>query len=60
MSLELSLYKAIQKIVPDAAFTLFTGDIVDHGLWNTTQAYNEKESQFYETHRWPNIDDILN
>ncbi|KAJ9142785.1 Sphingomyelin phosphodiesterase [Pleurostoma richardsiae] len=40
VSLEDSLYAAIKAIVPDAAFSLFTGDIVDHAVWNTTQAQN--------------------
>ncbi|KAM0452211.1 hypothetical protein ACHAPV_008764 [Trichoderma viride] len=42
VSLETSLYQAIQELVPDAAFTIFTGDIVDHAVWNTSQAYNEQ------------------
>ncbi|KAJ6438415.1 Sphingomyelin phosphodiesterase [Purpureocillium lavendulum] len=40
VSLEESMYKAINSLVPDAVFTLFTGDIVDHAIWKTTQAYN--------------------
>ncbi|KAK2603473.1 hypothetical protein QQS21_004333 [Conoideocrella luteorostrata] len=39
-TLERSMYDAINDVVPDAAFTIFTGDIVDHAIWNTTQAYN--------------------
>ena len=39
-TLESSMYKAINDLVPDAAFTIFTGDIVDHAIWNTTQPYN--------------------
>jgi len=39
-SLEASMYEAISEIAPDAAFVLFTGDIVDHAVWNTTQAQN--------------------
>ncbi|KAK3062115.1 hypothetical protein LTS18_004792, partial [Coniosporium uncinatum] len=31
---------AISKIAPNAAFTIFTGDIVDDAVWNTTQAQN--------------------
>jgi sphingomyelin phosphodiesterase len=27
------MYAAIRSIVPDAAFTIFTGDIVDHAVW---------------------------
>lgn len=45
VSLEVSMYQAIKEIVPDAAFSLFTGDIVDHAIWNTSQPYNEKESR---------------
>ncbi|KAM3449141.1 hypothetical protein MY3296_007179 [Beauveria thailandica] len=37
VDLEQSMYKAIQEIAPDAAFTLFTGDIPDHTIWNTTK-----------------------
>lgn len=42
-SLEKSMYEAIKKIVPDAAFTIFTGDIVDHAVWNTSQPYNTEQ-----------------
>lgn len=45
-TLEASMYKAINEIVPDAAFTIFTGDIVDHAIWNTSQAYNSAISRF--------------
>ena len=44
VTLEESMYTAIKKIVPNAAFTIFTGDIVDHAVWNTTQSYNEQQS----------------
>ncbi|KAK4252325.1 Metallo-dependent phosphatase-like protein [Corynascus novoguineensis] len=37
LSLEESMYAAIRSIAPDAAFTLFTGDIPDHAIWNTTE-----------------------
>ncbi|OAA43425.1 Sphingomyelin phosphodiesterase [Beauveria brongniartii RCEF 3172] len=37
VDLEQSMYKAIREIAPDAAFTLFTGDIPDHTIWNTTK-----------------------
>ncbi|KAI1501088.1 V-type ATPase [Biscogniauxia marginata] len=40
ITLEHSMYAAIKGIVPDAAFSIFTGDIVDHAVWNTTQAQN--------------------
>ncbi|OCK79268.1 sphingomyelin phosphodiesterase [Lepidopterella palustris CBS 459.81] len=39
-SLEESMYAAIASIAPNAKFALFTGDIVDHAVWNTTQAQN--------------------
>ncbi|KAI0403238.1 Metallo-dependent phosphatase-like protein [Xylaria palmicola] len=40
LSLEQSMYNAIRTLVPDAAFSIFTGDIVDHAVWNTTTAQN--------------------
>ncbi|KAJ3552028.1 hypothetical protein NPX13_g11215 [Xylaria arbuscula] len=40
VSLEKSMYEAIKTFVPDAAFAIFTGDIVDHAVWNTTIAQN--------------------
>ncbi|KAF7542515.1 hypothetical protein G7Z17_g11503 [Cylindrodendrum hubeiense] len=43
VSLEESMYAAIQEIVPDVAFTIFTGDIVDHAVWNTSQSYNTEQ-----------------
>ncbi|RKK82020.1 hypothetical protein BFJ69_g3307 [Fusarium oxysporum] len=48
-SLEHSMYEAIKRLVPDAAFTIFTGDIVDHSIWNTSWDYNEHQIiQSYE------------
>ncbi|KAG5980371.1 hypothetical protein E4U55_004098 [Claviceps digitariae] len=41
MTLEKSMYEYIKKEFPDAAFAMFTGDIVDHGSHNTSQKYNE-------------------
>lgn len=41
ITLEKSMYSFIKKEFPNAAFSLFTGDIVDHGLWNTSKPYNE-------------------
>jgi len=38
--LEESMYAAIRAAAPDAEFALFTGDIVDHAIWNTTAAQN--------------------
>ncbi|UKZ46180.1 hypothetical protein TrVGV298_000379 [Trichoderma virens] len=43
VGLEISMYQAIKNIVPDAALTLFTGDIVDHAIWNTSKPYNQKQ-----------------
>ncbi|KAJ4147927.1 hypothetical protein LMH87_002421 [Akanthomyces muscarius] len=40
VNLEQSMYKAIKEAVPDVAFALFTGDIVDHTIWNTTKESN--------------------
>ncbi|KAL7625525.1 hypothetical protein AAE478_004745 [Parahypoxylon ruwenzoriense] len=40
VSLEESMYAAIKDIVPDAAFSIFTGDVVDHAVWNTSQQQN--------------------
>ncbi|KAI1135224.1 putative acid sphingomyelinase [Hypoxylon sp. FL0543] len=40
ISLEESMYAAIRDIVPDAAFSIFTGDIVDHAVWATSQLRN--------------------
>ncbi|KAI1079327.1 putative acid sphingomyelinase [Whalleya microplaca] len=42
ISLEESMYAAIKEIVPDAAFSIFTGDIVDHALWNTSEEQNTR------------------
>ncbi|KAK2772932.1 putative acid sphingomyelinase [Colletotrichum kahawae] len=41
LSLEKSMYAAIKALSPD--FALFTGDIVDHAIWNTTVAQNSAE-----------------
>ncbi|KAL3951785.1 hypothetical protein ACCO45_013502 [Purpureocillium lilacinum] len=40
-TLEQSMYKTIKDMFPEAAFSLFTGDIIDHGLFNTSKEYNE-------------------
>ncbi|KAI1153513.1 Metallo-dependent phosphatase-like protein [Nemania diffusa] len=40
LGLEQSMYKAIQRLVPNATFSIFTGDIVDHAIWNTTVTQN--------------------
>ncbi|KAI0977043.1 Metallo-dependent phosphatase [Xylaria arbuscula] len=43
VGLEESMYEAVRTLVPDAAFTIFTGDIVDHAVWNTTTLQNTLE-----------------
>ena len=43
VSLEDSMYAAIQQIAPNASFTLFTGDIVDHAVWLTNETQNIKD-----------------
>ncbi|KAG5938217.1 hypothetical protein E4U59_003914 [Claviceps monticola] len=40
MTLERSMYDFIKKKFPNAAFSIFTGDIVDHGVHNTSENYN--------------------
>lgn len=40
VSLEESMYSAIKTIAPNAALTLFTGDIVDHAVWLASKAQN--------------------
>lgn len=45
VSLEKSMYKAIKDMFPDQAFSMFTGDIVDHALFNTSKPYNQDESK---------------
>jgi sphingomyelin phosphodiesterase len=39
-SLEESMYAAIREVAPEAKFALFTGDIVDHAIWSTSQEHN--------------------
>ncbi|RDA87675.1 hypothetical protein CP532_3805 [Ophiocordyceps camponoti-leonardi (nom. inval.)] len=41
ISLEKSMYNAINRVAPNASFALFTGDIVDHAIWDTTTASND-------------------
>jgi sphingomyelin phosphodiesterase len=40
VSLEKSMYAAIEAQFPCARFSIFTGDIVDHAVWNTTLPQN--------------------
>lgn len=39
------MYAAIKEAVPDIAFALFTGDIVDHTAWKTTKESNINDSK---------------
>lgn len=48
------MYKAIHDMFPDQAFSIFTGDIVDHALFNTSQVYNEQQSKWI----LPNINQL--
>lgn len=36
VTLEESMYAAIESLVPDAAFTIFTGDVVEGAVWLVT------------------------
>ncbi|OAR05756.1 hypothetical protein LLEC1_06786, partial [Akanthomyces lecanii] len=58
VSLEQSMYKAIKEAVPDVAFALFTGDIVDHTIWNTTKESNIHDSKSRITD-WPALNDAM-
>ncbi|QIX01469.1 hypothetical protein AMS68_006986 [Peltaster fructicola] len=40
VSLEQSMYAAIRSTVPDAAFVIFTGDLVEGAVWLVTEAEN--------------------
>ncbi|KAI1342139.1 putative acid sphingomyelinase [Xylariaceae sp. FL0016] len=42
LSLEKSMHEAIERLVPNASFTIFTGDIVDHAVWNTSEDQNTR------------------
>jgi sphingomyelin phosphodiesterase len=44
-SLEESMFAAIRETVKNPFVTLFTGDIVDHAVWNTTQPQNTIDIQ---------------
>ncbi|RDA86165.1 hypothetical protein CP532_3055 [Ophiocordyceps camponoti-leonardi (nom. inval.)] len=41
-ALETSMYEAMLEVAPRASFAIFTGDIVDHAVWNTSADYNER------------------
>ena len=45
VDLEESMYAAIKDMFPDAAFSIFTGDLVEHAIWNTTQPTNIQRSK---------------
>lgn len=45
--LEESMYQAIHRLAPDAQYTIFTGDIVEREVWNTTPETNSKDSEFF-------------
>jgi len=55
VSLEESMYRAIKELVPDAAFSIFTGDIVDHAVWNTSQLYNSLASMYCPSDTLPEV-----
>ncbi|KAH8896938.1 calcineurin-like phosphoesterase [Thozetella sp. PMI_491] len=38
VTLEESLYAAVQTLVPNRAFTIFTGDVVEGAVWSVTDA----------------------
>ncbi|KAH8692018.1 putative acid sphingomyelinase [Talaromyces proteolyticus] len=48
VSLEESMYAAIQEIAPDAIFTLFTGDVVEGAVWlvNETEVTGDLQSAY--------------
>ena len=48
VTLEESMYAAIQEIAPNAAFTLFTGDVVEGAVWlvNETEVTNDLKNAY--------------
>lgn len=50
LTLEESMYKAVQSLVPNASFTVFTGDVVEGAVWlvNETEVTNDLNDA-YET-----------
>jgi sphingomyelin phosphodiesterase len=48
LSLEESMYAAIESLVPDAAFTIFTGDVVEGAVWLVTdsEVQNDLDSAY--------------
>jgi sphingomyelin phosphodiesterase len=57
VSLEESMYAAINSIAPDAAFTIFTGDIVDHAVWlvNETQVTTDINNAYSRMASLPHL-----
>ncbi|THZ64346.1 sphingomyelin phosphodiesterase [Aureobasidium pullulans] len=47
-SLEQSMYNAIKTLVPDAAFSIFTGDVVEGAVWlvNQTEVTNDLNNAY--------------
>lgn len=43
--LQESMFKAIREIAPDATFSIFTGDIIEHDVWATTKEENQLQIQ---------------
>ncbi|KAG5958758.1 hypothetical protein E4U58_005262 [Claviceps cyperi] len=43
--LEKSMYRATKKLARDANYTIFTGDVVDREVWNTSPETNAKTLQ---------------
>ena len=46
------MYAAIKDMFPDAAFSIFTGDIVEHAVWNTSQPTNIQSSKLKLVHEF--------
>jgi sphingomyelin phosphodiesterase len=48
VTLEESMYAAIKEIAPNAAFTLFTGDVVEGAVWlvNETEVSNDLKNAY--------------
>ncbi|KAG6044204.1 hypothetical protein E4U39_003595 [Claviceps sp. Clav50 group G5] len=57
MTLERSMHEFIKKKFPSAAFAMFTGDIVDHGVHNTSINYNRDliEQAYHRMHDYMDI-----
>ena len=57
VSLEDSMFAAINSIAPNAAFTIFTGDIVDHAVWlvNETQVTADIQDAYSHMASLPHV-----